>query len=262
MWFCFQIFLIIIVLREAQGAWKGNRMYVSGATVDPFKRLLSRFFLGSSDLPKTQTSNYSHHSADPFSCFTHLIIWLQLLLCMGIWLSFEVHRDRSEVWLAGGMLLDLGAHYGPSHLQGYLTSCQSASNEILWECALTRSVLLLLIMSSRSAIHNSPPTFTVPSLQADLACPLMAHHLLTFLPFSAPDTPPSVLLLLTAFSHLVSGCWQKTPWTHTCFLDSQKKYFLGNTAWACASHCHGKSRPFRVNILWYYKWEYTIKQPL
>lgn len=115
------------------------------------------------------------------------------------------------------------------------------------ECTSTRSVLPVLITPSLSAIHNFTPTLTVLFLQADPACPLMAHHLLTFLWFSSPDTPPlstSVPFLLTALSHLVSGCWKKMPWTRTCFLDSQEKYFFG---WHSVSLC--KSWPLRRNRL-------------
>lgn len=48
MYFCLQTLPIIIILKGALRAQKEKKMYVSGTTVDLFKQLPSRFFLGSS----------------------------------------------------------------------------------------------------------------------------------------------------------------------------------------------------------------------
>lgn len=150
---------------------------------------------------------------------------LQMPLHMGFRLSFGVRGDRSEVWLVScqGVLLDLGAQYGPSHLQGL--SHQLLASQ---ECAFTCSVLLELITASWCAVHNFPPTPTVLSLQADPAYPSAARHFLTFLSFSSPYPPlrTAVPFPLTALSCLVCDCWKKMRWTHTCFLNCQKKYFF------------------------------------
>lgn len=74
MWVCFQIVLIIVILRRAQRAWKENKCM---SLVQQWAILSSshRFFLSSSGLPKTQVSNYLHHTAETSSCFTCLILW-------------------------------------------------------------------------------------------------------------------------------------------------------------------------------------------